>query len=56
MLEPGYNLQAEMLLNKIKIFDDELKDLDVKIDLLLPSEIEIEQTCISKKDNKMKAL
>ncbi|VVC96462.1 unnamed protein product [Leptidea sinapis] len=42
MLEPGYNLQAEKLLGKIKILDDALKDLDIKIDPLLPPECEVE--------------
>ncbi|RVE46311.1 hypothetical protein evm_009030 [Chilo suppressalis] len=40
MLEPGYNLQAEKLLGKIKILDDALKDLDIKIEPLLPQEKE----------------
>ncbi|KAJ0179940.1 hypothetical protein K1T71_004531 [Dendrolimus kikuchii] len=41
MLEPGYNLQAEMLMGKIKILDDALKDLDIKIDPLIPPEADI---------------
>ncbi|XP_072940492.1 uncharacterized protein Dpy-30L2 [Epargyreus clarus] len=43
MLEPGYNLQAEKLLGKIKILDDALKDLDIKIDPLLPPEADVEE-------------
>ncbi|CAH2107413.1 unnamed protein product [Euphydryas editha] len=42
MLEPGYNLQAEKLLGKIKILDDALKDLDIKIEPLLPPEVDYE--------------
>lgn len=42
MLEPGYNLQAEKLLGKIKILDDALKDLDIKIEPLLPPEVDFE--------------
>ncbi|GBP44396.1 Adenylate kinase 7 [Eumeta japonica] len=38
MLEPGYNLQAERLLGKIKILDDALLDLDINIDPLAPPE------------------
>lgn len=34
MLEPGYNLQAEKLLGKIKILDDAIKNLDIKIEPL----------------------
>ncbi|XP_045493648.1 adenylate kinase 7-like isoform X1 [Colias croceus] len=44
MLEPGYNLKAEMLLGKIKILDDALKELDIKIDPLLPPEAAVEET------------
>lgn len=42
MLEPGYNLQAEKMLGRIKILDDALKNLDINIDPLLPPEAEIE--------------
>ncbi|CAG5040039.1 unnamed protein product [Parnassius apollo] len=42
MLEPGYNLKAEKILGKIKILDDALKDLDIKIDPLMPPELEID--------------
>ncbi|CAF4778511.1 unnamed protein product [Pieris macdunnoughi] len=42
MLEPGYNLQAEKLLGKIKILDDALKDLDINIDPLLPPEAAVD--------------
>lgn len=55
MLEPGYNLQAEMLLGKIKILDDALKDLDIKIDPLIPSEADV--ASVSKRNiNSMDAL
>ncbi|XP_059062153.1 adenylate kinase 7-like isoform X2 [Achroia grisella] len=57
MLEPGYNLQAEKLLGKIKVLDDALKDLDIKMDPLLPPEADVDETYISKKNiNKMNAL
>ncbi|XP_030023448.2 adenylate kinase 7 [Manduca sexta] len=36
MLEPGYNLQAEKILGKIKILDAALKDLDIKIEPFMP--------------------
>ncbi|CAH0727771.1 unnamed protein product, partial [Brenthis ino] len=39
MLEPGYNLQAEKLLGKIKILDDALQDLDIKIEPLMPANV-----------------
>ncbi|XP_047527068.1 adenylate kinase 7-like [Vanessa atalanta] len=42
MLEPGFNLQAEKILGKIKILDDALKDLDIKIEPLLPPEVDFE--------------
>ncbi|KOB74470.1 Adenylate kinase 7 [Operophtera brumata] len=48
MLEPGYNLQAEKLLGKIKILDDALNDLDIKIDPPIPAEAEIDQATSSK--------
>ncbi|CAG9785120.1 unnamed protein product [Diatraea saccharalis] len=54
MLEPGYNLQAEKILGKIKILDDALKDLDIKIDPLLPPEAEFEDPT-SKKNTSMGA-
>lgn len=41
MLEPGYNLQAELLFGKLKLLDDTLRDLDIKIDPLIPPEAEI---------------
>ncbi|CAB3242899.1 unnamed protein product [Arctia plantaginis] len=41
MLEPGYNLQAEKLLGKIKILDDAIKNLDIKIEPLF---VEVEDT------------
>lgn len=57
MLEPGYNLQAEKLLGKIKILDDALKDLDIKIDPLLPCDVEFgDPTTSKKKINQMSAL
>lgn len=57
MLEPGYNLQAERLLGKIKILDDALKDLDIKIDPLMPADVCYEEPSDSKKDiNRMSAL
>lgn len=43
MLEPGYNLQAEQMLGRIKILDEALKNLDIKIDPLLPPEAEIDE-------------
>lgn len=42
MLEPGYNLQAEKMLGRIKLLDDALKNLEIKIDPLMPPEVEIE--------------
>ncbi|CAK1553644.1 unnamed protein product [Leptosia nina] len=57
MLEPGYNLQAEKLLGKIKILDDALKDLDIKIDPLLPPECAVDDPSASRKNiNSMSAL
>ncbi|XP_052753558.1 adenylate kinase 7-like [Galleria mellonella] len=57
MLEPGYNLQAERLLGKIKIVDDALKELDIKIDPLLPPEAGVDEVYNSKKNiNRMSAL
>lgn len=50
MLEPGYNLQGERLLGKIKILDEALKDLDIKIDPLMPEDVEIEDTETTKKN------
>lgn len=44
MLEPGYNLQAEKLLGKIKILDDAIKDLDIQIEPLLPDLDDKEET------------
>ncbi|CAG9560394.1 unnamed protein product [Danaus chrysippus] len=44
MLEPGYNLQAEKLLGKIKILDEALKDLDIHIEPLMPPEDDEEST------------
>lgn len=56
MLEPGYNLQAERLLGKIKILDDALQDLDIKIDPLIPPEVEIDEAATPKhKINSMSA-
>ncbi|XP_045513960.1 adenylate kinase 7-like isoform X1 [Pieris brassicae] len=55
MLEPGYNLQAEKLLGKIKILDDALKDLDINIDPLLPPEAAVDDTK-TKNINSMSAL
>lgn len=43
MLEPGYNLQAERMLGRIKILDDALKNLEIKIDPLMPNDVEIEE-------------
>lgn len=55
MLEPGYNLQAEKLLGKIKILDDALKDLDIKIDPLVPPEAEVGESSSKKNINSMSA-
>lgn len=52
MLEPGYNLQAEKLLGKIKILDDALKDLDIKIDPLIPAEADMGESLDKKKSAK----
>lgn len=43
MLEPGYNLQAERMLGRIKILDDALKNLEIKIEPLMPQDAEIEE-------------
>ncbi|XP_023951612.1 adenylate kinase 7 [Bicyclus anynana] len=57
MLEPGYNLQAEKLLGKIKILDDAIKDLDIKIEPLIPKDIEFGEASTSKKKiNRMSSL
>ncbi|XP_034824612.2 uncharacterized protein yrt [Maniola hyperantus] len=56
MLEPGYNLQAEKLLGKIKILDDALKDLDIKIDPLIPRDVEFGDLPSKKNINPMSAL
>lgn len=40
MLEPGYNLQAELLFGKLKLLDDTLKDLNINIDPLVPANVE----------------
>lgn len=42
MLEPGYNLQGERLMGKIKILDAALETLDIKVDPLVPKEMEAE--------------
>lgn len=42
MLEPGFNLQAEKMLGRIKLLDDALKNLEIKIDPLMPPDAEIE--------------
>ncbi|XP_063839606.1 adenylate kinase 7-like [Ostrinia nubilalis] len=55
MLEPGYNLQAEKLLGKIKILDDALKDLDIKIDPLIPPEAEVGESGDKKNISSMSA-
>lgn len=57
MLEPGYNLQAERILGKIKILDEALQDLDIKIDPLVPPEADLESAATSKLNmNSMNAL
>lgn len=57
MLEPGYNLQAEKLLGKIKILDDALSDLDIRIDPLIEDEVDIENALPPKrKINPMSAM
>ena len=57
MLEPGYNLQAEKLLGKIKILDDALQDLDIKIDPLMPPDVCYKEPSDTKRDiNSMSAL
>ncbi|XP_026328689.1 adenylate kinase 7-like [Hyposmocoma kahamanoa] len=43
MLEPGFNLQAEKMLGRIKLLDDALKNLEIKIDPLIPSDAEVEE-------------
>lgn len=43
MLEPGFNLQAERMLGRIKLLDDALKNLEIKIDPLIPSDAEVEE-------------
>ncbi|KAI8428835.1 hypothetical protein MSG28_007490 [Choristoneura fumiferana] len=48
MLEPGYNLQAERILGKIKILDEALQELDIKIDPLVPPEADLESAATSK--------
>ncbi|XP_026729312.1 adenylate kinase 7-like isoform X2 [Trichoplusia ni] len=42
MLEPGYNLQAEKLMGKIKILDDALQELDLQIEPLVTPECDIQ--------------
>lgn len=51
MLEPGYNLQAEKILGKVKMLDEALKDLDIDIEALIPQEAEVpgEEVAASKK-------
>ncbi|XP_035458161.2 adenylate kinase 7 isoform X2 [Spodoptera frugiperda] len=56
MLEPGYNLQAEYLLGKIKILDDALKDLDIIIEPLITPECEIHDPPPTHTINPMSAL
>lgn len=57
MLEPGYNLQAERLLGKIKILDDALIDLDIKIDPLIPPEAaDVRESADKKNMSSMSAL
>ncbi|XP_049866241.1 adenylate kinase 7-like [Pectinophora gossypiella] len=57
MLEPGYNLQAEMLLGRVKMLDEALRGLDIKIDPLIPPELRIEEDPTKKKSiNPMSAL
>ncbi|XP_041976402.1 adenylate kinase 7-like isoform X2 [Aricia agestis] len=56
MLEPGFNLQAEMLLKKIKMLDDSMKDLDIKIDPLLPPDVDAGGPTIKKKIDNMFSL
>ncbi|XP_063361039.1 adenylate kinase 7-like [Cydia amplana] len=56
MLEPGYNLQAEKILGKIKILDDALQDLDVQIEPLAPPEAELPSPPSPPKPKPMSAL
>ncbi|KAJ2946944.1 hypothetical protein O0L34_g16290 [Tuta absoluta] len=53
MLEPGFNLQAELLLGRVKIVDEALKDLDIQIEPLLPPELEFKNKEEKVKFNKM---
>lgn len=53
MLEPGYNLQAEKLMGKIKILDEALKELDIQIDPLVTSDCEFEAASTTIKINPM---
>ncbi|XP_063379334.1 adenylate kinase 7-like [Cydia fagiglandana] len=56
MLEPGYNLQAEKILGKIKILDDALQDLDIQIEPLAPPEAELPSPSSPPKPKPMSAL
>ncbi|XP_028032525.1 adenylate kinase 7-like [Bombyx mandarina] len=49
MLEPGYNLQAEKLLGKIKILDDAIRDLNIQLEPLLPDDAKADEESTSKK-------
>ncbi|KAG7299423.1 hypothetical protein JYU34_016376 [Plutella xylostella] len=50
MLEPGFNLQAEKLMGKIKLLDDTIENLQIKIDPFLPEEVQYRPS--SSGDNK----
>ncbi|XP_014363672.2 adenylate kinase 7 [Papilio machaon] len=59
MLEPGYNLQAEKILGKVKMLDEALKDLDINIEALIPQDADVpgeEATASKKKIEEMNAL
>lgn len=43
MLEPGFNLQAERMLGRIKLLDDALQNLEIKVDPLMPPEAEVKE-------------
>lgn len=41
MLDPGYNMQAELLMGKIKILDDALKEINITTEPLVDPEADI---------------
>ncbi|CAH2075250.1 unnamed protein product, partial [Iphiclides podalirius] len=55
MLEPGYNLKAEKLLGKIKMLDEAWKDLDIKIEPLLPPDDDFDADGASTSKKKLTA-